>query len=71
MGEIGVLLLRKYLLNFVCIPNLTQGAATIDVKKLQVENDNATLEDRAEINGEMYVYIFILSQMFMIYHHRF
>ena len=48
--------LREYLLNFLCFPDLTQGKASIDKKNLQVEKDNAALEDRAEINGEMYVF---------------
>ena len=49
----------KYLLNFVCFPDLTQGEATVDEKNLRVDKDNATLEDKAEIDGEMYVVVFI------------
>ena len=70
-GELEVLDLREYLLNFVLFPDLTQGAATINEKNLQVEKDNATLEDKAEIDGEMYVYWIISSQMIMFCLYRF
>ena len=61
-----MLSLWEYLLNSMCFPDLTQGKATIDEKNLRVVKDNATLEDKAEINGEMYAFICILSQMIMI-----
>ena len=65
-GELEVLDLREYLLNFVFFPDLTHGEATIYEKNLQVDGGNATLEDKAEINGEMYAFRCILSQMIMI-----
>ena len=34
-------------------PDLTQGAATINEKNLQVEDTNATLKDKAEIWGNL------------------
>ena len=43
-------------MNFVSFPDLTQGEATIDEKNLWVDEDNAALEDKAEMNGEMYVF---------------
>ena len=54
-----MLSVNGYLLNFVYFPDLTQGKAAIDKKNLRVEG-NATLEDKAEMNGEMYVTAFIL-----------
>ena len=62
---------RKYLLTLFLFPDLTQGEAVINKKSLQVEINLATLEEEAEVNGEMYVCVFILSQMIMIYHLRF
>ena len=50
-----MLFLRDHLLNFVCFPDLTQGEATINKKNLRVEKDKATLEDKTEMSGEMYV----------------
>ena len=50
---------REYLMNFVFFPDLTQGEATIYEKNLQVDGDNATLEDKAEIFGEMYDFAII------------
>ena len=52
-------------------PDLTQGKAVINKKNLPVEDNDATLEDEAKINGEMYVTCVILSQMLMICHPRF
>ena len=49
-----MLFFREYLLNCLYFPDLTQGRASVDEKNLQVE-DIATLEDKAEMNGEMYV----------------
>lgn len=51
--------LKDYLLKFMCFPDLTQGAATINKNNLKVEDINVTLEDKAEINGEMYVFCII------------
>jgi hypothetical protein len=45
----------EYLLNFACFPDLTQGKATIDKK-----SNNATLEEKVEINGEIYVLLLYL-----------
>ena len=61
-----MLFLLEYLLNFMCFPDLTPGKATIDEKNLRVGNKKATLEDKAEIDGEMYVVFNILSQMIKI-----
>ena len=36
-------------------PDLTQGKAVNNEKNLPVEDNDATLEDEAKINGEMYV----------------
>ena len=47
--------MRDYLLNFLCFTDLTQGEATINEKNLQVDKNYATLEDKTEIDGEMYV----------------
>ena len=48
-------------------PDLTQGEATIDnVKNLPVDTKKATLVVKAEINGEMYVCSFLLSQMIIV-----
>ena len=44
-------------------PDLTQGKAVINQKNLPVEINNATFEEEAEINGEMYVLFYTLSQM--------
>ena len=45
------------MLSFVCIPDLTQGEETIDKKNLAVENNNATLEEKAEKIVEIYVFV--------------
>ena len=71
MGGIGVLSLREYLLNCLCFPDLTQSEATIYEKILQVDKDKATLEGKAEINGEMWVFEICLSQMIMFCHFKF
>ena len=39
----------------LCFPDLTQGEAAINEKNPQVEGNDATLDVKAEINGEMYV----------------
>ena len=39
----------------LCFPDLTQGEAAINEKNPQAEGNNATLDVKAEINGEMYV----------------
>jgi hypothetical protein len=49
----------------LCFPDLTQGEAAINEKNPQVEGNDATLDVKAEINGEMYVLYYILSQMIM------
>ena len=36
-------------------PDLTQGKAVNNKKKLPVDDNDATLEEEAKINGEMYV----------------
>ena len=48
--------------------NLQVGVGS---ENLQVGSIDATLEEEANINGEMYVIVLILSQMIMIYHLRF
>ena len=45
----------EYLMNICAFPDLTQGEATINKKNLRVEKDKATLEDKTEMSGEMYV----------------
>ena len=52
-------------------PDLTQGKAVTNKKKLPVDDNDATLEEEAKINGEMYVTCTILLQMLMICHPRF
>ena len=49
----------------LCFPDLTQGEAAVNGKNLQVEKNDTTLEGKAKINGEMYVFVLILSQMIM------
>ena len=53
------------------IPDLTQGKAVNNKKNLWVEDNKATLEEEAEINGEMYAFCTILSQLITICHLRF
>ena len=55
-----------YLWTFVehlYFPDLTQGKAVNNEENLPVEDNDATLEDEAKINGEMYVFVLFLSQM--------
>ena len=46
--------MRDHLLNFVCFPDINQCEAANNKKNCPVRI-KATLEDRAEINGAMYV----------------
>ena len=41
----------------MCIPDLTQDEENIDKKNLAVENNNATLEEKAEKIVEIYVFV--------------
>ena len=56
-------MLVKYKLYF---PDSTRNEAAIDEKILRVEGYKATLEVQAEINGEMYVFVIIVSQLKLI-----
>ena len=65
MGGIGELSSVGIFVELLSFPDLTQGEADVNKKNLQVENDDATLEEETKINGEMYVFALILSQMIM------
>ena len=54
------------IVEIVIFPDLTQGKAVTNKEKHPVDDNDATLEEEAKINGEMYVTCAILSQMIII-----
>ena len=58
---------RRYLFRFVCVPDLTQGEENIDKKNLAVENNNATLEEKAEKIVEIHVFVLNFVKNYYVY----
>ena len=51
----------------MCVPDLTQGEENIDKKNLAVENNNATLEEKAEKIVEIHVFVLNFVKNYYVY----
>ena len=65
MGN-GSATFRGIFVELLCFPDLTQEEQLSTGKDLQVDDDEATVVVKAEINGEMYVIVLFLSLLITI-----